>query len=83
MDAKEFLKTLNLPKNWSGEDEEYGQWLFYEKNVIEAMEQYHQSKVNNVVLDGVIKCECKNKIYVPKTDKVECMDCGKTLNDSF
>jgi hypothetical protein len=55
MDAKEFLKTLNLPKNWSGEDEEYGQWLFYEKNVIEAMEQYHQSKVNNVVLDDVMK----------------------------
>ena len=55
MDAKEFLKTLNLPKNWSGEDEEYGQWLFYEKNVIEAMEQYHQSKVNNVVLDDVSK----------------------------
>ena len=55
MTAKEFLKTLNLPKNWSGEDEEYGQWLFYEKNVIEAMEQYHQSKVNNVVLDDVSK----------------------------
>ena len=59
MDAKEFLKTSNLPKNWSGEDEEYGQWLFYEKNVIEAMEQYHQSKVNNVVLDGVSNC-CVN-----------------------
>jgi hypothetical protein len=57
MDAKEFLKTLNLPKNWSGEDEEYGQWLFYEKNVIEAMEQYHQSKVNNSVLDDVSDCE--------------------------
>ena len=54
MDAKEFLKTLSLPKNWSGEDEEYGQWLFYEKNVIEAMEQYHQSKVNNIVLDDVM-----------------------------
>ena len=46
-------------------------------------EQYHQSKVNNVVSDDVIKCECKNKIYVPKTDKVECMDCGRILNDSF
>ena len=43
----------------------------------------HQSKVNNVVSDDVIKCECKNKIYVPKTDKVECMDCGRILNDSF
>ena len=38
---------------------------------------------NNVVLDDVIKCECENKIYVPKTDKVECMDCGKILHDSF
>jgi len=63
MDAKEFLKTLNLPKNWSGEDEEYGQWLFYEKNIIEAMEQYHQSKVNNVVLDGV-------SVSLPSVDDV-------------
>ena len=75
MDAKEFLKTLSLPKNWSGEDEEYGQWLFYEKNVIEAMEQYHQSKVNNIVLDDVINTlplsvDCDIYSYD------EC-DCGK------
>jgi len=37
------------------------------------------SKVNNGVLDDVIKCECRNKIYIPKTDKTECMDCGKEL----
>ena len=81
MDAKEFLKTLNLPKNWSGEDEEYGQWLFYEKNVIEAMEQYHQSKVNNVVLGDVIKCECENSpIYREfDTGKALCYDCEKEL----
>tara|TARA_R110002153_G_scaffold179202_1_gene332599 strand:+ start:87 stop:326 length:240 start_codon:yes stop_codon:yes gene_type:complete len=55
MDAKEFLKELKVPKRWRGEDE-IGDWLYYEKGVIEAMEQYHQSKVNNVVLDDVIKC---------------------------
>ena len=58
MDAKEFLKELKVPKRWRGEDE-IGDWLYYEKGVIEAMEQYHQSKVNNVVSDDVIKCECK------------------------
>ena len=42
-----------------------------------------RKEVNDFVLDDVIKCECKNKIYVPKTDKVECMDCGRILNDSF
>jgi hypothetical protein len=58
MDAKEFLKGLKVPKRWRGEDE-IGDWLYYEKGVIEAMEQYHQSKVNNVVSDDVIKCpEC-------------------------
>ena len=76
MDAKEFLKTLNLPKNWSGEDEEYGQWLFYEKNVIEAMEQYHQSKVNNVVLDDVIKCDlCGEEITDTNIGMPDCLSC--------
>jgi hypothetical protein len=68
MDAKEFLKTLELAKNWSGEDEEYGQWLYYEKGVIEAMEQYHQSKVNNGVLDDV-------SVLLPKLK--ECQDARK------
>ena len=45
--------------------------------------EWLESQVNNVVSDDVIKCQCKNKIYVPKTDKVECMDCGRILNDSF
>ena len=44
-------------------------------NVIEAMEQYHQSKVNNVVLDDVINTlplsvDCDIYSYD------EC-DCGK------
>ena len=52
MDAKEFLKGLKVPKRWRGEDG-IGDWLYYEKGVIEAMEQYHQSKVNNGVLDDV------------------------------
>tara|TARA_R110000737_G_scaffold21652_2_gene40199 strand:+ start:19062 stop:19361 length:300 start_codon:yes stop_codon:yes gene_type:complete len=82
MTAKEFLKTLNLPKNWSGEDEEHGQWLFYEKNVIEAMEQYHQSKVNSSVSDDVIKCDCKLERHERakmELDYNKCMDCKKEI----
>ena len=56
MDAKEFLKELKVPKRWRGEDE-IGDWLYYEKGVIEAREQYHQSQVNNGVLDDVIVCD--------------------------
>ena len=78
MDAKEFLKGLKVPKRWRGEDE-IGDWLYYEKGVIEAMEQYHQSKVNNVVLDDVIKCEnfkCNNK-----AEYFYCNDCENERND--
>jgi|TARA_R110001606_G_scaffold117117_2_gene246467 hypothetical protein len=60
MDAKEFLKGLKVPKRWRGEDE-IGDWLYYEKGVIEAMEQYHQSQVNNVVLDDVMISEAQLK----------------------
>ena len=44
-------------------------------------EQYHQSKVNNVVLDDVIKCECENSpIYREfDTGKALCYDCEKEL----
>ena len=76
MTAKEFLKTLNLPKNWSGEDEECGQWLFYEKNVIEVMEEYHQSKVNNVVLDDVSNCD-HYWLYPVSSKERTCKKCGK------
>ena len=42
-------------------------------------EQYHQSKVNNVVLDDVIKCEnfkCNNK-----AEYFYCNDCENERND--
>ena len=81
VDAKEFLKGLKVPKRWRGEDG-IGDWLYYEKGVIEAMEQYHQSKVNNVVLDDVIKCDCKLERHERakmELDYNKCMDCKKEI----
>ena len=38
-------------------------------------EQYHQSKVNNVVLDDVIKCEqCKSQLS--KAEFILCVRCS-------
>ena len=45
-------------------------------------EQYHQSKVNNVVLDDVIKCDCKlekNERAKMELDYNKCMDCKKPI----
>ena len=33
--------------------------IYSHKELLDFAEQYHQRKVNNVVLDDVIKCECK------------------------
>ena len=51
------------------------------EELCELMEQYHQSKVNNVVLGDVIKCECENSpIYREfDTGKALCYDCEKEL----
>lgn len=45
-------------------------------------EQYHQSKVNNVVLDDVIKCDCKLEKHERakmELDYNKCMDCKKPI----
>lgn len=77
MDAKEFLKTLDLPKRSRGEDESDITWLYYEKGVVEAMEKYHQSKVNNSVLDSVSNSYCRACIEDTETDMVSvCKTCG-------
>ena len=80
MDAKEFLKGLKVPKRWRGEDE-IGDWLYYEKGVIEAMEQYHQSKVNNVVLDDVSSSyycrNCQEETESKPVDVCKNCDCIK------
>ena len=50
--------------------------------VKEMMEQYHQSQVNNVVSDDVIKCDCKlekNERAKMELDYNKCMDCKKPI----
>ena len=45
-------------------------------------EQYHQSKVNNVVLDDVIKCDCeleRHERAKMELDYNKCMDCKKQI----
>ena len=45
-------------------------------------EQYHQSKVNNVVSDDVIKCQCNHKIedrFPTELLMKECEDCNGVL----
>ena len=78
MNAKDFLNTLKLPKRSRGEDESDITWLYYEKGVIEAMEQYHQRKVNNVVLDAVIPRYVHRKIQ--KNDNYSVMEIGENDN---
>ena len=55
--------------------------IYSHKDLLDFAEQYHQSKVNNVVLDDVIKCECENSpIYREfDTGKALCYDCEKEL----
>ena len=82
MNAKDFLNTLKLPKRSRGEDESDITWLYYEKGVIEAMEKYHQSKVDNVVLDDVVKCECKkpNPVNFTHLKHLYCSKCEGRLS---
>tara|TARA_R100000544_G_scaffold36962_2_gene26550 strand:- start:652 stop:900 length:249 start_codon:yes stop_codon:yes gene_type:complete len=52
------------------------------EELCELMEQYHESKVNNSVLDDVIKCDCKLEKH--ERAKMElyynkCMDCKKPI----
>jgi hypothetical protein len=50
MNAEKFLKDSNLSHYVDGDSETK---VVYEDDVIYLMEKYHQSKVNNVVLDDV------------------------------
>jgi hypothetical protein len=51
MDAEKFLKDSNLSSIADGDT--LGLKVVYEDDVIYLMEKYHQSKVNNGVLDDV------------------------------
>ena len=45
-------------------------------------EQYHQSKVNNVVSDVIMKCDCKLERHERakmELDYNKCMDCKKEI----
>ena len=49
--------------------------IYSHKELLDFAEQYHQSKVNNVVSDDVIKCEqCKSQFS--KAEFILCVRCS-------
>ena len=49
--------------------------IYSHKELLDFAEQYHQSKVNDVVLDDVIKCEqCKSQLS--KAEFILCVRCS-------
>ena len=49
--------------------------IYSHKELLDFAEQYHQSKVNNVDLDDVIKCEqCKSQLS--KAEFILCVRCS-------
>lgn len=64
MNAEKFLKDSNLSSIADGDT--LGLKVVYEDDVIYLMEKYHQSKVNNGVLDDAINtptpCSCCGKL---------------------
>ena len=77
MDAKEFLKSKGVDLD-ALEHPQDRNMTRSEINLFEIMEEYHQSKVNNVVLDNVIKCDCCDK-DITNQSKL-CMKCA---NEGF
>jgi len=55
MNAEKFLKDSNLSNVANGDT--LGLKVVHEDDVTYLMEKYHQSKINNVALDDVIKRE--------------------------
>ena len=56
--------------------------IYSHKELLDFAEQYHQSQVNNVVLDDVIKCQCNHKIedrFPTELLMKECEDCNGVL----
>ena len=52
--------------------------IYSHKELLDFAKQYHQSQVDNVVLDDVIKCEkCGSiEMYQYTKTKDKCEDCG-------
>ena len=42
--------------------------------------EWLESKVNNVVLDDVICCECSDNFSTPEVELNKCFSCGKKLH---
>jgi len=49
-EAEEYLKENKLPKRWRGEDE-LGEFMYYESNIIEIMQSYANLKVKEALED--------------------------------
>ena len=79
MDAEKFLKDSNLSSIADGDT--LGLKVVYEDDVIYLMEKYHQSKVNNGVLDDVIVSGKDCKIPMREFGSDKCLICGKQFKD--
>lgn len=81
MDAKEFIELDSV----AFEDVTFRQGdtiKIHIEVLYKIMEQYHQSKVNDVVLDDVIKCDCeleRHERAKMELDYNKCMDCEKEI----
>lgn len=71
MNAEEFLKEKNLPKRWRGEGE-YGEFMYYERSVIQIMNDYHQAKLK--LLDIPIVSHSTTPTYLDDTYVVRPID---------
>tara|TARA_R110002072_G_C7921546_1_gene531079 strand:+ start:364 stop:606 length:243 start_codon:yes stop_codon:yes gene_type:complete len=55
--------------------------LYLEEQVYKLMQAYvDYVKVNNVVLDDVICCECSDNFSTPEVELNKCFSCGKKLH---
>lgn len=78
MDAKEYLESRNI---WEDQDDCFDEGTILRKiGLKQLLEDYHQSKVNNSVLDDVIKCDCEDNNYalVEITENL-CLECNKPI----
>ncbi len=73
-EAKKFYKEH---KDYCNPNPMTGDYVIEPEDLFRIMEDYHQHKVNNSVLDDVIVCQCKEPVWVEiKGEETTCSDCG-------
>lgn len=61
-------------------DNDIGMLMFSKGDLFRFAEYYHQSQVNNVVSDGVIKCDHPKDKQKWKMDWIVCEKCNEILH---